>query len=455
MAEPQRNPWIKARQTRYGAFAFLYTVVILAIIVTANWLADHNNKTVDVTSNKRYTLSDQTDKVVKGLKKPVKVYYFDKSETYDRARDIMDRYKKLSSNFQVQYVDPDKNPDIARIEGMHSFGDLVLDSGEKKETAKGLTEEEITGALVRVLKTSLHMACFVNGSGEHTLEDSDREGYSALKEQLEKNNYKTQTISLIEKPEVPKACTIVVVSGPKRDYLQPAIEALRNFVKGGGRAMFNFDPVLNLPNQKLGDTPALGALVGEYGVTPKNDVIVDLGAASRLFGQFSPVVGSYEQHAIVRVMQDNATVYPLARSLEVKAPAEKLFSSTADSFSLTNPKLPMTEADLEKSPKGPFLLGAAATIGSGDTQGRVVVIGSSNWLDNNIIAAPVGNRDLVLNMMNWLTSDEDLISIRPKDPEDRRLTVSGNAMRILFLTSVIFLPLFVIISGISVWAKRR
>jgi ABC-type uncharacterized transport system involved in gliding motility auxiliary subunit len=305
------------------------------------------------------------------------------------------------------------------------------------------------------MKSGLHMACFVNGSGEHTLDDSQREGYTALKDLLEKNNYKTQTISLIEKPEVPKTCTLVVIAGPKHDYLQPAIEALRTYIKGGGRAIFNFDPVLNLPDQKMGETPALAALVAEYGITPKGDVLLDLGAASRLFGQLSPVVGSYEQHPIVRVMQDNATVYPLARSLEVKAPAEKLFSSTADSFSLTDPKLPIKESDLEKAAKGPFVMGAAATIGTGDSQGRVVVVGSSNWLANNIIAAPVGNRDLALNMMNWLTSDEDLISIRPKDPEDRRLTVSGNAMRILFLTSVIFLPLFVIISGISVWAKRR
>ncbi|HYA18180.1 MAG TPA: GldG family protein [Bryobacteraceae bacterium] len=455
MADSQNKAWIKARQTRYGAFAFFYIVVVLAIVVVANWLANHNNKSVDVTANKRYTLSDQTIKVVTGLKKPVKVYYFDKSDQYDRARDMMDRYRNLSPNFEVSYVDPDKNPDLARVEGMHSFGDIVLDNGVKKETAKALTEEELTGALVRVLKTNLHMACFINGSGEHTLEDTDREGYSALKDQLEKNNIKTQTISLIEKPEVPKTCTILVVAGPKRDYLQPEIDAIRNFVKGGGRAMFNFDPVLNLPGEKMGDTPALAKLVEEYGITPKGDVILDLGAASRLFGQLSPVVGSYESHVIVRPMQDNATVYPLARSLEVKAPAEKLFSSTQDSFSLTDPKLPIKESDLDKAAKGPFVLGAAATVGSGDTQGRVVVVGSSNWISNNIIAAPVGNRDLVLNMMNWLTSDEELISIRPKEPEDRRLTVSGNSMRFLFLTSVIFLPLFVIISGISVWAKRR
>jgi ABC-type uncharacterized transport system involved in gliding motility auxiliary subunit len=449
------SEFLKARQTRYGAFVALYIVVILAVIIAANWLANRNNKTVDVTSNKQFTLSDETKKIAGNLKKDVTVYYFDKSDSYDRARDILDRYRNLSPHIKVEYVDPDKKPDIARVEGTRAFGDIIIDNGEKKETAKGLTEEEITGALVRASKSGARMACFINGSGEHTLADTGRDGYSAFKEALEKNNYKTDTISLIEKPDVPKTCNIVVVGGPKNDYLQPAIDALKKFVDGGGRLIVNFDPVLNLPNQKMGETPNLTALVGGWGVTANGDVILDLSSASRLFGQLSPVVGSYEQHPIVRVMGDNASVFPLARSVEVKSPAEKLFSSTADSYSLTNPKLPIKESDLATAKKGPFVLGAAATVGSGANQARIIVVGSSSWLANNIMSAPIGNRDLALNMMNWLTSDEDLISIRPKQPDDRRLHVTGSAIRVMFLTSVIFLPLVVILSGVSVWWKRR
>jgi len=453
------NEWIKARQTRYGAFMFFYVLVVLAVIVAANYLADHNNKSIDVTANKRYTLSDQTKKITKDLKRDVNLYYFEKSDSYDRARDMLDRYTNLTSKIHVQYVDPDKKPDVARAEGAHAMGDIIIDSGEKKETAKALTEEELTGALIRVMKSGAKTVCFVNGSGEHKLDDADAEGYSGIKTGLEKNNYKTQTISLLEKPEVPKDCSIVVVGGPKHDYLQPAVDALKTYIQSGGHVLFNFDPELNLPDGKIGDTPNLAALVATYGVTLKPDVILDLGSASRIFGQFSPVVGSYEQHPIVRVMGDNASVFPLARSLDVKTPAEKLFSTTADSFSLVNPKLPLHEEELEgilsKSPKGPFALGAAATIGTGTNQGRVVVVGSSGWISNRILGQPIGNRDLALNMMNWLTSDEDLISIRPKETEDRRLTVTGSAMRVLFLTSVIFLPLIVIVSGISVWAKRR
>ena len=88
-------------------------------------------------------------------------------------------------------------------------------------------------------------------------------------------------------------------------------------------------------------------------------------------------------------------------------------------------------------------------------EGRIVVVGSSNWISNYILGAPIANRDLLLNMMNWLTSDEDLISIRPKEPEDRRLRVTGAGLRMIFLSSVIFLPLIVIFSGVSVWWKRR
>ncbi len=113
------------------------------------------------------------------------------------------------------------------------MGDIVLDNGEKKETAKGLTEEELTGALVRVEKNGAKTVCFVNGDGEHTLDDTGRDGYSTLKDALEKNNYKTDTISLIEKPDIPKTCSVVVVGGPKHDYLQPAIDALKTFVTGG------------------------------------------------------------------------------------------------------------------------------------------------------------------------------------------------------------------------------
>jgi len=449
------SEWIKARQTKYGAYLFLYVLVVIAVLFAANWLAKDHNKTVDVTSNQQYTLSDQTKKVVGDLKKPLNIYYFDKKDSYDRARDMLDRYKNLNtSQIKVSYVDPDDKRDVALLEGAHNMGDIVIDNGVKKETAKALTEEELTGAIIRDMKSGARNACFVAGTGEHQIDDTGREGYSTFKDALEKNNYKTQTISLNEKPEVPKDCNVLIIGGPRRDYLQPVLDSLKTYVTGGGHVMVNLDGAIDLPDGKVGDTPGLNALLAGWGITPSDNIIVDVGAASQLFGPMNPMVGSYESHAIVRVMADNATVFPLARGLEVKFPGEKLFSSASTSYALVNPKPPI-RLDPDKDKKGPFVLGAVAMIGSGSTAGRIVVVGSSGWIANQILGAPVANRDLALNMMNWLTSDEDLISIRPKTPEDRRLRVTGSGMRVIFLTSVIFLPLIVILSGVSVWWKRR
>src|SRR5580692_8789835 len=177
-----KTAWMKTRQTKYGAYAFVYTLVVIAVLGVGNWLANSHNKSIDVTSNKQYTLSDQTKKVVGNLKADVNLYYFDASTGYDRARDILDRYANLSSKLKISYVDPDKKPDIARVEGARAMGDIIVDNGTKKETAKALTEEEITGAIIRDIKNGVRTACFVQGEGEHSLDDTGRDGYSTLKD---------------------------------------------------------------------------------------------------------------------------------------------------------------------------------------------------------------------------------------------------------------------------------
>src|SRR4051794_38924059 len=100
--------WLSARQTKFGAYVTAYILIVAAAIGLANWLAQRYNKSVDTTANKRFSLSDQTAKVVKGLKQPVTITYWDKTSEFQRARDLLDRYDNLSTNLNVSYVDPDK-----------------------------------------------------------------------------------------------------------------------------------------------------------------------------------------------------------------------------------------------------------------------------------------------------------------------------------------------------------
>ena len=457
-----RFGWLKARQTKYTAYLITYVAVVLAILTAVNWLANRHNKSYDSTANKRFSLSDQTIKVVKGLKQDAKILYFDKTSEFTRARDLLDRYDNLSTKLSVDYVDPDKKPQIAKAEGVRSYGTTFVQANGKKEEAKSLTEEEITGALIRALKGGARNVCAVSGSGEHGLADSERSGFSGVKDLMERNNYKTRSISLLEKPEVPKDCTVLLVAGPRFDYVQPAVDAIKAYVESGGRALFLLDPPLKLGKDDIGDNTALAKLIESWGVTLNKDLVLDASGVGKIFGLGPevPLVIDYQSHPIVRDMKDIATAFPLSRSLEVKAAGgvtpEKLFASSANSFGSSNLSSPTITLNPATDKKGPLTLAAAGSLsgGKGGAQGRFVVVGGATWAANYYLPFN-GNRDMFMNMMNWLSSDEDLISIRPKEPEDRRLTLTSGQMKTVFYTSVIFLPLIALGWGIGVWWRRR
>ena len=162
-----------------------------------------------------------------------------------------------------------------------------------------------------------------------------------------------------------------------------------------------------------------------------------------------------QNHAIVRDLGGIATLFPIAQRLTVGGSAEKLISSSDSSMAVT--KIGAGGGiDQDSATKGPLVLAAVDTIGSGGKQGRIVVVGSAIWMSNQGIGiSQVGNRDLFLNMINWLTADEDLISIRPKEPEDRRIAVTGPQLRMIFAVVLILFPLLAIGSGIAMWVKRR
>src|SRR5579863_4627573 len=230
------NPaWMKARQTKFAAYTAVYVIIVVAVVSVVNFLANRYNKSYDTTANKQFTLSDQTAKIAKDLKQNVTITYWDQPTRFQAARDVLDRYKNLSSKIDVRYEDVEKSRTKAIAAGVKQTGTVFVDVADKHQEAKGVSEEEITGAMVTALKGGERMACFVLGSGEHSLTDSDRMGYSGVKEDLEKNNYKTETVKLIEKPEIPKDCTVLVVGGPKHDYIQPEVDAVKNFVENGGR----------------------------------------------------------------------------------------------------------------------------------------------------------------------------------------------------------------------------
>ena len=454
--------WLKARQTKYAAYATIYILIVIAALAVLNILADRFNKSYDATSNKRYSLSEQTAKIVKGLKQNAIITYFNQSTRFRDGKDLLDEYANLSPKVKVEYVDPDKNPQAARAAGIRNFGTAVVQIGARQEEAKSMTEEGLTGAFIRDLKSSTRTVCFVTGSGEHRIDDSDRAGLSRFKDLLAKENYESKTISLLQKAEVPNDCTTLVVAGPTRNYEQPEVDAIKKYVEGGGRALLMLDAPLKAGRSEISDNDALASVLQGWGVTLDKDLILDLNPIGQLVGTGPEValVTSYESQPIVNEMKGTATGFPLSRSLEIKntdkTSVEKLFDSSGSSLATSNLSSPAVNVNDPKNKKGPLTIAAAGTYNTGkeNSQGRFVVLGSSSWLANGFINFN-GNNDLALNTINWLSSDEDLISIRPKEREDRRITMTRAQLSWVRATSQFLLPMIVVVAGVAVWWKRR
>ena len=450
----------KTHRAANFAQAAVYTLIVIAILGVLNFLAQRYNKSFDSTANKKYTLSDQTAKVVKNMPGDLVITYWDRPNAFPNAEDLFNRYKGLSPKVTVEYQDVDKKRTEAIAAGVKAVPTILVKVGNKTETAKSLTEEEVTGAMVRALKGGDRTVCFTSGFGEASTEDAKGgDGFGAAKDLTEKNNYKTKVVPLIPKPEIPADCTILVVAGPKRNYLQPAVDAIKTYVENGGRALILLDPPLKFSSE-IDENPDLVAVLDSWGVKLNKDLVLDLSGVGQLFGlgpQF-PIVTKYDDHAIVREMKDLPTGFPIARSMEVskgdKTMVSALFSTTDDAGATEDLKNPQVNVKALKT--GARILAAAGTYTTGkeNGNGRFVVVGTSRWISNGFLAFN-GNRDLYMNMLNWLSSDEDLISIRPKDPEDRRLNMNARQTSMLGYFSVGAIPLAIVIVGVGVWWKRR
>jgi len=125
--------WLRARQTKYAAYATVYIVVVLTIAVVANVLANRYNRSWDSTANKRFTLSDQTAKVVGDLPQDALIKYYDQTGSFQQARDLLDRYANLSSRVRVEYVDALRDPQAFRAAGLSNYGTAVVEMATRRK----------------------------------------------------------------------------------------------------------------------------------------------------------------------------------------------------------------------------------------------------------------------------------------------------------------------------------
>jgi gliding motility-associatede transport system auxiliary component len=469
------------RAARYGAGATVMIVLALGVVVFANALSMRHSARWDLTENRRNTLSPQTVQLLRTLKAPVQAIAFFRSDTPGKrtAEDLLNQYASHSvGKFTWRLEDTDKAPALAREYGVESYGTVVLKSGPEVqptvEKVLDAEEEKLTNALVKVTRSGKRIVYVLKGHGEREIGNTDRNGFSQAKEQMEKANYEVKELVLAREPKVPDDAALLIFPGPRTDFFPPELQALDAYLARGGKAFFMATPFQG---------EALAKYIQKYGITLDDDVVIEVNPIAQVFGvgPLVPIVSQYESHPITKDLGGVAVLFPLTRSMEAaKTPpagvnVTPLARTSSQSWGETD-KSVFQHGEAKPDPgekTGPLPVAMVATLdeqaqaspqsksaGSTATEdkkpakSRIVVVGTADFAANQFLGAQ-GNRDFFLNVVSWLAEQEDQISIRPKDTRQNPVVLTAAQSNLVLWLPLFVLPGAVLLCGIAVVIHRR
>jgi ABC-type uncharacterized transport system involved in gliding motility auxiliary subunit len=450
---------LNKRTLSFGANSVFITISVVAIIGLLNFLGQQYPKKADLTRNKIHTFSDQSEKVMKSLKEDLSATFYGDFSAKERFRPIFDNYKKLSTKFKYEAVDPTKEPTRAKAAGIKKMDTLVLSYMGKTAKVEEITEEKVTNEIIKLSKDVRWTVCMVTGHGEAAISDTTANGLAAAKKGLEDQSYSVKELVLSQEAKVPADCTSVVMIGVSKAVFKEEIKVLNDYLLDGGRLVVGMDATItnNDPTQEF------KTFLRSWGVDVKPGLSID--PRSRIpsvviladFNKESPIVKDLKVQGF----------FPFSRPLELTNPAPEGLKTTW--LAKTAPQA-WGEQDMAAIAKGQ----AGFNVGK-DLQGplneavsvsgkrkdskatrdtRIVIFGSSQFA-NNQFSQGGSNLDFLLNGISWTLEDESMISIRSKEDDVGIVMISENQVVATFWIAVIIAPLGIAILGIIIWRRRK
>ncbi len=462
-----------SRQARFGSNALLLALAVIAILVAAYFLGTRYYYVQDFTANRQFTLQRQTLQILDGLRDkamPVQLTAVlplsEPPNTEADLRRLAERYSQRYGQVALTVLRPQADPVAAQalaarlgkqINELPGRG-LIAEAGGKNATVFAFDEQAVTEAIVKATRPTETTVYFTTGHGEPGPDSTaNGTGYSTMRRALEQEGYKVETVSLATMTETLKVGNVVVVAGAKQAFQPNEVDRLQQYVEGGGGVLLLLDPGVNV---------GLEPLMLPWEIRPHDDLVLD-PAGAQAFGQptWVPLQGdAYDFHTITKDLSGFLSVIPSSRSLGTGTPvttslvASSLIKSGPAAWGETDLAGLQTEgAQPAQGPDdnaGPVTLGVAAE--GGADYGRLVVYGSSLFVADAFLQqlGNIANGDLFLNSVNWLAADEDLISIRPTEPDSREMSPPQNPP-VLWWALVVILPLAVLLVGLWIWRRRR
>jgi len=459
------------RSTKLGLNSVLMVLIFIAILGILNFILSRHHLRFDFSETSSFSLAPQTLQVLKDLKRDVKLTAFvsDQGPTRSKTKDLLSSFSYHNPRITFTLIDPDKKPSLAKQYGISQYDTLVLESGKQESQIKTIDEQDLTNAIIRIVQDERRKILFLENHGEHRLSDTEKAGYSRVKDSLEKQGFDVGTLSLLEEGKVPDKTAVLVIPGPQKGFLPQEKTALSGYLAANGKVLLLLDP----------DSQSnLDDFLSQWGIKMGKGLIID--PVSRLLGgDFTvPVVTNYPAHDITKNF-NLATFFPVAESVNFDSSraAEYDYKPLAQTSDNSWSKTRLTETRLNFDPaedvKGPLTLAAVITrktlSGSPEPHAHdapakpeppdearptLIVYGDSDFAANGSFNFS-GNGDLFLNTVTWMAQEKGLISIRAKESHFTPLFLSRSQGTVLMYVSLLLLPGAVFITGMAIWRRRR
>ena len=467
---------IAGRRGRYGANTIVMMMAFLTLSVLIYVFGINASVRWDVTATRQFSLAPHTLQILDSLGESIEVTAFfvpgnPNQEPYRiPSENLLNEFKHRSKGlFEYRFSDPDREPALANRYRVTEYPSIVFEgtkSGIRHMLPAPLFEErDISSALLIVTGQERKQIFYLTGHGELDISDVEpdsRLGFANAHIGMINDNYNVFPLSLIQNSEIPETAAVIIVAGPTRDMSNKEFELLSEYLRLGGRMLLLLEPN---PPQTFRD------LLAQWAIKVEDGTIVDIG--SSLAGQPQTVLIQSAQYndqepvdAITALVEQSyfagaTSIIPSLPQAEMPSTIELYPVATSTMLSCMTLDEEVNEcpnADYRVRIPAFAMQGIAPINASPDpeakSQTKMVILGDRDFATNFHINS-IGNRDLLLNSVNWLAEDYALASVRSKPVASRRLIVTGREMQLIRGMSWFVLPvLMTLLAGIAWWRRR-
>ncbi|MES9946588.1 MAG: DUF4350 domain-containing protein [Candidatus Thiodiazotropha sp.] len=431
----------------------LFHLVMVILLVLLAWLSSRYDNQWDWTHQGSNSLNPISIEILQRTPGELSVtaYVGETAKLRDRIQRFVARYQRHKPNIELTFIDPLRQPDEARRQGISLSGEIVLRHMQREERIQKVDEEQFSNAILRLSRDNAFWIAGLSGHGERDLTGRANHDLGEFGKSLKQQGYQIAGLDLATTPSPPDNTALLLIASPVRPLLSGEIERISDYISGGGNLLILSDPGNWIIEDLIQQLFAIEQLPG---------TIVD--ASGKALGIDNPavaVVPEYPDHAATQGF-NLLTLFPQSAALSATEQMEwkttPLLQTLDKSWNETGPLSGEIEHDpLAGEEAGPLTIGIALSRQHAEKQQRVLIIGDGDFLANSYLNN-AGNLDLGLSLCRWLVGDDQLIGIPAPQASDQELHLSRLAIGTIGLGSLIVLPLLLLLTGsVMGWRRNR